>query len=993
VAFLRPHIATVPLGQAFIDAVALGLINDFADSQPEVLADVTVLLPTRRATRTLKEAFLRFSKREALLLPRICAIGDVGDAEFGFHDSDTEDYLINDIHSVPCTISPTRRKLLLAQLIQRWWHARTGDTPNAFDQALHVAGGLATFLDQFQTARLPFSSLDTLVPEDYAAHWRETVDFLRIISKQWPTLLAERDLVDQAMRRNLMIENLTRQWKDSPPKTPIVAAGSTGSLPATADLLVVVANLPLGCVLLPGLDRNLDDKSWEALEETHPQYALKRLLSQLEVERCAVANWGDAEEQPSAIKRSLLLSELMRPKATSAAWHKLDSIDPGAVQGLRTITCPDLGTESTVIAMMMREAIETAGRTAALVTGDRELARRVKVELRRWQLTVDDSAGLALADTRVGVFLRLIASMASTQAAPIPLLAMLKHPLCNGGMAHEIFRDYVGKFERSSLRGPRPPPGFRGLLETLSLTSESEKLGPWLQSIASASEHLLALTSSSSAPLADILKSHILFAEWLATDTNCSGAVRLWAEEDGETTNAFLRELIVAAREAAPVRGREYEVIFGELLADAVVRSTCTRQSRLHIWGPLESRLQQAELIIVGGLNEGIWPRHADADAWLSRPMRQSLGVPATEQTVGLSAHDFSQLFCAPNVVLIRSAKNAGTETVPSRWLVRLEAVLHRVGLAQRIDCSTHWIALSALLDKNCSPQKQIKPPSPRPPLAARPRRMSVSRIEQWIQNPYDIFARDILHLRPLDPIDAAPDAIDYGNAIHAALDRFVRKYPSKLPRQALDDLLTIGKDCFGAAIANPNVRTFWWPRFERIADWFITLERNRRFDLIESFTERTGQLEINAPGGTFTLTAKADRIDRHVNGGLYIIDYKTGVLPSKTKILSGEAPQLPLEAAIANSGGFEDLNSGLSRALVYVRLDGGDPAGEWRVIEKNVPALAEQALSGVAALVGAFDNDSTPYHAVPAPDRGLQYGNYQHLARVLEWSSGGEDK
>ena len=983
----------MPQGQAFIDAVALGLINDFSDSQPEVLADVTVLLPTRRATRTLKEAFLRVSKREALLLPRICAIGDIGDAEFGFGDPDTEDYLMNNIHSLQCTMSPTRRRLLLAQLIHKWWHGRTGDTPNAFDQALDVAGGLANFLDQFQTARLPLTSLDTLVPEDYATHWRETVDFLRIISKQWPKLLAERGLIDQAMRRNLMIEGLAQQWKNSPPQTPIVAAGSTGSLPATADLLAVVAKLPLGCVLLPGLDRDLDDKSWEALEETHPQYALKHLLCQLEVERGAVTNWGDADEQPSARHRSLLLSELMRPQETCAAWHKLDSIDLSAVQGLRSITCPDLGTEATVIAMMMREGIETAGCTAALVTGDRELARRVKVELRRWQLTADDSAGIALPDTRVGLFLRLIASMASAQAAPIPLLAMLKHPLCSGGMTHEVFRDYVGELELSSLRGPRQAPGFQGILQKISLTSKSEKLGQWLQSITSASECLLALASSSSAPLADILKSHVSFAEWLATDTNCSGAVRMWAGEDGATANALLGELIVAARETAPVCGREYSVIFDKLLADTVVRSTYTRQSRLHIWGPLEARLQQADLVIVGGLNEGIWPRHADSDAWLSRPMRQSLGIPAPEQTVGLSAHDFSQLFCAPNVVLTRSAKTAGTETVPCRWLVRLEAVLHSVGLARRIDSSAHWNALSALLDKNCSPRKQIKPPSPRPPLAARPRRMSVTRIEQWMHNPYDIFARDILHLRPLDRIDAVPDAIDYGNAIHAALDRFVRKYPNKLPTQALDDLLTIGKDCFGAAIANPSVRTFWWPRFERIADWFITLEQNRRINLLGSFTEQTGRLEINAPGGTFTLTAKADRIDRHVNGGLYIIDYKTGLLPSKTKVSSGEAPQLPLEAAIANRGGFEDLSSGLSRALVYVRLSGGDPAGEWWAIEKNVPALAEQVLSGVAALVGAFDNESTPYHAVPTPDRTPLHSNYQHLARVLEWSSGGEDK
>jgi len=992
VGFLHPHVATVPPGQPFINAIAAGLINDFSDSPPEALADVTVLLPTRRATRSLREAFLSLSHGKALLLPRIHAIGDVGEDEFSANESGTTDKFNHALDSMLPAISPPQRKLLIAQLIHKWWSIQTNGTGGTFDQAIHVSSGFARLLDQFQAARLDMALLDTLVPEEHAAHWQETIDFIRIISEQWPTLLSERGVIDQGMRRNLMLENLTVLWRDSPPETPVVAAGSTGSLPATADLLTVIAKLPRGCVLLPGLDQNLDDKSWQTLEETHPQYALKRLLKRLNIDRKEVQVWGNKENRAEATHRSQLLSELMRPEATVDAWHKLGTPNRAAIQGLRSITCPDLATEATTIAMMMRETIEIAGLTVALVTPDRELAQRVKVELRRWNLDVDDSAGIALADTTAGVFLRLVASMASAQAAPIPALAMLKHHLCSAGMTHESFRDHVATIERATLRGPRPGPGFQGILNAAREANVTGKTLTLLQSIASAGKHLLSLTSSASVPLADILVSHVAFAQWLAADTHGNGEGRLWREEGGETARMLLEEVISTSRNTSPVCGHDYGAIFDKLLADTAIHVNHAEQKRLCIWGPLESRLQHADLVIIGELNEGTWPRRSDTDAWLNRPMRQSLGMMTPEQMVGLSAHDFGQLFCAPNVALIRSVKKAGSETIPSRWLVRLNAILHRAGLEETVDNSAYWTTLVDLLDKTHSERKQILPPAPCPPISARPRRLSVTRIERWMQDPYDIFAREILQLRPLDPIDAAPDAADYGSAVHAALDSFVRRYPKQLPDKALQHLLSIGKDCFGPALAKPSVHIFWWPRFERIASWFIELEQSRRLNLVQSFSEQHGQLQIDAPGGSFTLTAKADRIDLRVDGTLDIIDYKTGSLPSKAKVYSGEAPQLALEAAIANNGGFDNLPNATSRALVHVRLSGGKPAGDWQMIDQNIPSLAAEASSGLAQLVAAFDDESIPYHAVPSADRAPRHSNYTHLARVSEWSSNGED-
>ena len=644
-AFKRPHIVSAPSGQAFLEQLADGLTDDFCDAKPEALASVTILLPTRRATRRLKEAFLRSNNSTWPLLPRIYAIGDIEEEDSIINGSESVNELINTAHSVPPTMSPTRQKLLLAKLIHRWWGARSDDNIKPFDQALQVARELVKFLDHFQTARLDIASFDTLVPEDYAAHWRETIDFLRIITEQWPAFLEEQNLVDPATRRTRMLENLSRQWQDNPPTTPVLAAGSTGSLPATADLLAVVAKLPLGCVLVPGLDQELDQESWEALGETHPQHGLKRLLHRLKVERSAVPNWGEVEGYTGNVERRRLLSEVMRPEPTCTNWHKIMSIDPVAVQGLSRVTCPSLTAEATVIAMMMRDALGTTGHTAALVTPDRELARRVKVELRRWKLSVDDSAGIPFLETSVGVLLHLIANMANTQGAPIPLLAMLKHPLCAGGTTLSLFRHHVAELERSTLRRSLPAPGFKGLLKELSSTFAAEELVGWVQSIASAGEHLLSLTSSTSVSLSDVILSHISFAEWLTTNIECPGMTPLWETDCGETTKKLLGDLAVMVREAGPIRGKEYASIFVKLLSDVFIRPKLDGRSRLYIWGPLEARLQQADLVIVGGLNEGTWPRHTGADSWLSRSMRHSLGLPGPEQTIGLSAHDFSQLF------------------------------------------------------------------------------------------------------------------------------------------------------------------------------------------------------------------------------------------------------------------------------------------------------------------------------------------------------------
>jgi ATP-dependent helicase/nuclease subunit B len=365
--------------------------------------------------------------------------------------------------------------------------------------------------------------------------------------------------------------------------------------------------------------------------------------------------------------------------------------------------------------------------------------------------------------------------------------------------------------------------------------------------------------------------------------------------------------------------------------------------------------------------------------------MRRSLGLASPERRIGQAAHDFAQAWCsAPQLMLTRALRVEGAPTVPSRWLLRLDSLLRLIGIEPETLHAGIWLGWQAELDQP-GPVVPARPPAPRPPVAARPQRLSVTEIETWIRDPYAIYARRILRLDPLDPIDADPNAADRGSFIHEALEKFVKAFPDGLPADAKDRLLELGRQAFGESLDRPSVRAFWWPRFERIARWYIAEERVRAADILDSSSEKKGSLVLAAPGGPFTITAVADRIDRLHSGGLVLIDYKTGVLPTRREIENAIAVQLPLEGAIARDGSFEGL-SGTAAALEYWRLPGGDPAGIRTPIAGDDPrALIDKVIAKVAALVDRFDDPHTPYVAVPEPQLRPRFSDYAHLERLDE--------
>ncbi|MCR9212740.1 MAG: double-strand break repair protein AddB [Proteobacteria bacterium] len=988
---LKPSVFNIPPEFSFLDVLAKELLRRHGASQQE-LGSVTILTTTRRAARALQNAFLRETAGRPLILPRMRPIGDVEEDELLLEGEPGVGGAGETVLTLPPAIDTLRRQLLLSRLIQ----ARSGDR-EGIAQAASLAKELARLLDQVHTEGLDLADLKHLVPAEYAEHWQITLEFLEILSRAWPLILEEEGCIDPSRRRDLLLRAQALHWKENPIEDPVYAVGSTGSIPATAELLKTVAGLPNGTVILPGLDRHLDDVAWEAVLEdpTHAQHGLARLLKSLRLHREDIEDLSMEEARSSSSGRAAFLSQALRPAMTTDRWQTAAPPSDNAIARVQRLDCLDPQAEAQTIALLLREALETKDKTAVLITPDRDLSRRVAAELLRWDIEVDDSAGTSLDQSPPGVFLRLVANLFAENASPIALLALLKHPFSSMGHAPEQFRRHVRALEKTILRGPAPAAGFDGLVRTLDAVSEARtdvdysELQIWLKILAELATPVEALSNQTEIGLKPFLTEFIRFSEQLSVSEEGKSA-RLWEGVFGEAAAGFVSELLRASDVIEGFSASAWPELLDILMTGRMVRRPYGGHPRLQIWGPIEGRLQRADLVVMGGLNDGVWPPDAGNDPWMSRPMRQEFKLPLPEQRLGLSAHDFQQAFCSSQVVLTRAEKVEGTPTVPSRWLLRLETLLKKFGLNMVGEAANTAITWQSQLDQP-KEYKPVAPPRPTPPVSARPRQLSVTRIEKWLKDPYSIFAESILNLRPLADIAEDPGAADRGNFIHEALERFILAYPREFPQDPRGRLLEIGEEAFGDVLNYPAVWAFWWPRFERIADWFIEFERIRRTSYSSLAVEAKGKITIAAPHDNFVLSGTADRIDRREDGSLAILDYKTGVLPSVREVETGMAPQLALEASMILHKGFAGLPAGPVSELSYIRLSGGDPPGFLRPAGKDIPAeeLAEAAYEGLQRLIVMFDKQATPYLSLPRPDIPGRFNDYEHLARVKEWSDG----
>lgn len=1015
-----PRWYAIPAHRPFLEDLAAGVLAWLGELPPETLSDATILLPNRRAARAFTGALSKLADGRPVLLPQVRPLGDLEEDEPPF----TPGALGLDL---PPAIAPLTRRFEMARMIVEQFDSDL--TPM---RALDLADALGGFLDSCQLEEVPDPErVAKLVDGEMAEHWERSAEFLSLGVIAWPKRLAELGLVDPAWRRATLLRRLADLWDAHPPSQPVIAAGSTGTVPAAADVLGAVARAPLGCVVLPGLDPDLDDRVWDQIDEEneqHPQRALKRLLERHGIDRHAVRPWFQPPVPPQTEQRGLarqrLLNEALRPADATGDWREAirdiraraveagRAADPIAegLQGLSVLNLRHDEETAAAIALMMRETLETPGKTCALVTPDQGLGRRVAARLERWGVVPDASAGQPLNRMPAGVLVELCVRWIAAPTDPQVLLGLLKHPLVQLDLGEIDAARAVAAFEDMALRGPRHA-SFARLNRKLDRALSPDRDGAppsegrlkrHVQARA-LSDHLEGLITtarasfSPDAPLDAAARALTVLIEAVAGQN-------AWAGPDGECAAGLLSNLITGGASLGAVSTDDLVELIKGLLADAVVRTGGATHPSLRILGAIEARLVRADRMILAGLEEGVWPQGAPVDPFLSRPMRKALGLPPPERRIGQSAQDFVQAACADEAILIHTERRGGQPAVRSRWLWRLDMLTRGANTAETpvaVSAPAHVADWTRALDAPLRDTPDYaRRPAPTPPVDRRPRNLPVTGIERWVRDPYAVYAQRILGLKVLDRPGASAEAMARGNAIHEAIEQMVRVWPDVLPEdcadQIADFIMTAMTDAGfeDAALARER------PLARNAALWLERFERERRARGATLLIEQSGAVVFDAPAGPFTVTARADRIELDANGAA-VLDFKTGQTPSQKQVVQGFAPQLTLTAAILAEGGF-DAPPTEATELLYVKVTGrrdpgkvDDVSRQGRGNTQTAAQMAARELDRLKLGVAAFDDEATPYTSWVAPQfMGNFGGNYDHLARVWEWHVvGGEDE
>ncbi len=989
-----PAVYNIAAGIPFADTLASVILAETSGS-PAELTRYKIMLPTRRGCRHMRDAFLRLTNGKPLLLPHLQTIGDIDEDELMLNMAGSES--AEALLSIPPALDPIKRQIQMAKLI-----SANKDFVHSPDHALKLAKALGQLLDQIYNENLDMEDLARIVPEDFADHWQITLEFLQIISLHWPKILEAEGVIDAADRRNRLINSLAQHWKDNPPQSPIIAAGSTGSMPATAKLLKTVANLPQGRLVLPGLDTGIDDESWGMLDDTHPQATLKNLLDYIGVERENIPDWDAQNQQTSPFiqARHILTREIMRPADSAYQWQNLESQSKTIQTALKNVTVYECGTqeeEAGIISVLMREILQDKNKTAALITPDRVLAKRVSAACKRWGINIDDSAGTPLTETPIGSFMALSVKLVQSSFSPISFLSFLRHPLVKMNIENVQRTSLINTLEIDILRGPAPQKGFEGLYKKIADKKEKAKKEQYGKgkdfdqslNFIKTVEHFFTEFSAfgtGTHRFTKILAAHIELLEHMAHRDSKSGVDLLWSDDAGQSAAQLLSNLL-EQHQMPDCSLHDYASILEHFMAGITVRSPYGVHPRLFIYGQLEARMIRADRVILASLNEGTWPPNQSVDPWMSRPMRGEFGLPSYERGVGLSAHDFALGMTSHDVFITRSKRVDGTPTIPARWLQRMDTVLQAANIEPK--SIRNGVAGAYLQSIDHSEHSEfIARPAPCPPVEARPTALSVTAIEKWMRDPYSIYARYILRLRKLDLLEDKADAALRGEIIHTALEEFLTRHPKDLPTDALDILLSIGETLMQEKIQDKKLYGFWKPRFDNLAAWFIDHERTWRQNARNILTEKQGEITL---GNGFVLRAKADRIDMHNDGSTAIIDYKTGSVPSNTEVLSGMSPQMPLEGLIVHEGGFSSYGCGhvQPQYLGFWKMTGAGEAGkEIEIKISDYDAFLVDTEKGITGLIDIFNTVETPYYSLPRPTKAPPeaWQDYAHLARVQEW-------
>ncbi len=985
-------IFTIAAEQTFLRVLARAVLEGFPIGKTDIaLSRWTILVPNRRSARTLESILLEESGAMAMLLPRIKPIGDI-DEEL------VADSLPQD--GVPDGISKTDHLHAILLLLTRWAEHNPGaqlaqDVLQSGAQAYALASSLQQLVNQFETEDVDIDNLKGVYDLDLAGHRQNILDLLKVVTAELPALLAKENLMGPAARRNLLIRLEAQRIVQHKHKGPIIAAGSTGTNPATRNLLKAIAEHPMGAVVLPGLDLELDAAAWAAITAEHPQFALRNMLEQWGVQRQDVGVLGATQDM-----RTWLMGQALRPAAVAEAWATtLSGAGPDVRQGLQQVElveAADRQQEAEVIALRLRQHVAESKGRAALITPDRDLAIRVTAALKRWNLEIDDSAGEPLTHGGRAALLVLLLRAVEEGFSASSLFALLYQRDCSFGLQHGEHLQRVRSLELAGFRGLPETDGLGDLAMRLQVRRKSVGADAYAHPLLRGlTDHMWDGAQQLAAQLAAILKpfaDHVPRALAEHVDLLLLTLDTLSPPEDHiSPADQVLLDVMEGLRNGSqwhpvlPLGKVQHSII--QALARETLRPPLDEHNRLAIYGLAEARLIDVELAILGGLTEGAWPEHPDSGPWLNRPMRETLKLQQPERDIGVTAHDFVQGFGHAKAMVTWPKRLGGAPAIVSRWVLRLKAVMQAAGVDPKQVLDSRLGTIARMLDQPAQ-FSPLRRPQVTPPVASRPTHFSVTRIEKLVRDSYWVYARGVLRLVPLDAVGEDVGAALRGSLIHAALQAWTVALPQVAASERLKLLLAKGEEVFHSYIDLPEVARFWWPRFVHMAREFVAEDLDLRANTLNTVTEINGTLRFLVAGVEHRLTARADRIDIERDGSLRLVDYKTGAVPTVAQMKSGFAPQLTLEASIAMQGGFRDLQARTVNDVVYIFVGGRAKGVDvTSLAEKNdVTAEAAKAFAGLLKLLEAFQHPATAYIPRHNPKMEEDVSDYDHLSRKLEW-------
>lgn len=968
-----PRLFGLAPGIDFPKELAHGLVNRLKGHPPQAIARVDLIVNTRRMQRRLREIF---DRGPASLLPRI-------------HMIDAPDSLVTGIE-LPRQTPALRRRLELITLVSKLLDQVPELAPRA--SLYDLSDSLAGLIDEMQGEGVSVEAITDLDVSDQSGHWDRAKRFLDIAHRYLGESVTRPD--PRARQRQAAMQ-LIASWEASPPQHPIIVAGSTGSRGTSAMLMQAVARLPQGAVILPGFDFDMPRAVWADLDEDqmsqdHPQYRARSMMRALDIPRGAIAPWTD--QPPPSPERNALVSLSLRPAPVTHVWLTEGPRLPDLMRATRDLTliqAPTPRAEAMAIAMRLRQAVED-GQTAALITPDRLLSRQVTSALDRWNIVPDDSAGLPLHLSPPGRFLRHVAELFVHKLDGEALLTLLKHPLTHTDGDRNIHQLNSQRLELQLRRDGLPYPDADGVLrlarKTVARSSDPDQMDIWATWVGT---WLTGVKTGETRTLEDWVTRHSALANAIADGSNPKAESEIWHRKAGDEARKVMDSLTENAPFGGEMSASDYCDLVGALLQQGEIRDRDTPHPHVMIWGTLEARVQGADLVILGGLNDSTWPEAPPPDPWLNRQMRLQAGLLLPERRIGLSAHDYQQSIAAPNVCLTRAIRSDEAETVPSRWLNRLGNLLNGLpgqdgdkawkAMMARGD---HWLdqatALEAVTRVDPAPR-----PAPRPPRAARPHALSVTEIKRLIRDPYAIYAKHSLKLRALNPLVQSPDAPMRGIIVHEIMERFVKSVVADPANLTKSHLLETASHVLEAEAPWPAARVMWLTKIERIADWFIENETRRQGYSSPAAFEKAARGTHEFPDLGFTLSGFADRIDRTADGDILIYDYKTGAPPSKAEQKAFDK-QLLLEAAMVEEGGFDGIGATPVAQAAYIGL-GSTPVELPAPLEEEPP---HAVLAKLHALITSYLSDEQGFTSRRMVKTTDFAGDYDQLARFGEWDA-----